>query len=195
MLNHPNFSQDAPPLALVIGGTSYEIDYDFRTWIEVSSRMHEFWSEDGHEIENLSVLFEIETLVFGGRLEEDTEEVMRALTTFMHGYPEAPLNGVSESSDPVVDFSMDLNAIVIAIRNQSSIDLSFQRKEPFHWWLFLLEFHCLAGEHWITRLMQIRGYDGNDKEQNKLKYRYALPPRLTPEEKAQMNALNRALGD
>lgn len=157
--------------------------------------MREFWTEPGHELDNLKNLYEIETLVFGGRIDGDAAEAIETLTAFMHGYPEPPTNGYDEPAEPVVDFAYDLNAIVVAIHDQTGIDLSYNRKEPFHWWLFLLYFRCLAGDHWITRLMQIRAYDGDDKEQRKLKYRYSLPPRMTPEEREQMDALDRALGE
>ena len=182
-------------MELSIGGVSYAIDTDFHTWITVTELMREFWTDPGHEIDNLRNLYEIETLIFGGRIEQNAEEVIRAITTFMQGYPEPPTNGYDEPHEPIVDFSIDLNAIVVAIRDQSGLDLSYKREEPFHWWLFLLEFRCLAGDHWITRLMQIRSYDGDDKEQKKLRYRYALPPRMTPEEREQMDALDSALGE
>lgn len=182
-------------MELSIGGVSYAIDTDFRTWIAVSELMREFWTDPGHEVENLKNLYEIETLVFGGRIEQSAEETINAITAFMQGYPEPPTSGYDEPREPIVDFAVDLNAIVVAIRDQSGIDLSYRRTEPFHWWLFLLEFRCLAGVHWITRLMQIRSYEGDDKEQKKLRYRYSLPPRLTPEEREQMDALDSALGD
>ena len=85
---------------------------------------------------------------------------------------------------PLFSFDWDINAIIIAIRNQSGIDLSYRRTEPFHWWEFLLEFQTLCGEHYILNLMGARSYRGRDKELLRRKRMCALPAEETEEERA-----------
>ena len=121
---------------------------------------------------------EIQLLVFGGVLaEEDPAEVLTAVAEFSRGYPGLPVQG--DAGDALFSFDWDINAIVIAIRNQSGIDLSYRRTEPFHWWEFLLEFQTLCGEHYILNLMGARSYRGRDKELLRRKRMCALPAEET----------------
>ena len=96
----------------------------------------------------------------------------------------------------------DLNYIILAIRNQGGPDLSYRRKASFHWWAFLLEFRALCGEHYIMRLMEIRGYEDTSKQDSKranrealrLKQRYALPYEMTADERRAAEAFDRLTG-
>jgi hypothetical protein len=74
--------------------------------------------------------------------------------------------------------------------NQFGIDLSYRRTEPFHFWEFLLYFRALAGDHYINRLMDIRGYDGKDPEMKRQAQRYALPRETTAEDRAFLDKMN-----
>lgn len=193
-MNRPNIAMDAPPTQIEVGGNLYDVNVDYPVWIEVCEKLGELWHDNEHIIENLDITFQIEMMVFGGRIDESPFEALQAVIEFAGGYPEDKIES-DEDSARIVDFSHDINAIVVAIRNQSGIDISYKRTEPFHWWLFLNEFKCLAGDHWITRLMQIRAYDGDDKDQLKLKRRYALPEKVSKEEQAVADELDRLLGD
>ena len=73
------------------------------------------------------------------------------------------------------------NAIIIAIRNQSGKDLSY-RCSHYHWWLFLLEFQTLCGEHYILNLIGARTYEGQDKDLVKRRNDCALPYEYSEEE-------------
>ena len=117
---------------------------------------------------------EIQLLVFGGVLaEEDPAEVLTAVAEFSRGYPGLPVQVGTDA--PLFSFDWDINAIVIAIRNQSGIDLSYRRTEPFHWWEFLLEFQTLCGDHYILNLMEARSYCGHDRELLRRKRMCSLP--------------------
>ena len=182
----PNIAQDAPPTVITVGGIDYNAETDFRVWIDVISVMKEIYTSPNtfeQAMHNTEVIAEIEKMVFGKIIPHPANEVLDAVAAFSKGYPEAP---VGEGGDGVQTYSFehDLNYIVIAIRNQSGIDLSYRRKEPFHWWEFLLEFRSLCGDHYILRLMEIRGYKGKDRDLQKQAQRFALPRVTTADDKA-----------
>ena len=189
----PNFAQDAPPTSIEVGGYSYPCETDYRVWLEVLRKLENIQLDD-ESVESIrkgvEQIIDIEKTVFGGALvDEDPFDVLHAITDFSKGYPSAPVHGSSQERG--FSFNYDLNEIIIAIRNQSGIDLSYRRTEPFHWWEFLLEFRCLAGDHYITNVMQIRTYKGKDPELQKLKREYALPVEYTDAERAEYEAWSR----
>lgn len=188
----PNYCMDAPPTSIDVGGFAYPCETDFRTWLEVLrllKRVNLRARDEESARRTMEALLDIEEMVFGGVLEsEDPADVFRAILDFSRGYPSAPTNG--SGGAPTFSFEYDLNEIIIAIRNQSGIDLSYRRKEPFHWWEFLLEFHTLCGHHYILNLMDIRGYKGKDREMLRRKYACALPEERTAEEQAEIDAFN-----
>lgn len=202
----PNLAMDAPPTALSVGGVLYDIDSDFRVWLLIREQLRELYSTPGtpeDAAHNLGVIADMEALAFGGVLEdEDPYDALAAMTAFLSGYPEPPENGAPDAKDPVYSFSYDLNYIILAIRNQGGPDLSYRRKEPFHWWEFLLEFRALCGEHHILRLMEIRGYEDASKQDAKkanrealrLKARYALPYEMTADERRAAEEFDRLTG-
>ena len=186
----PNYAQDAPPTSIEVGGASYDCETDYRVWLDVLRMLKNIQLDDDTEeaVERaVEKIIELEALVFGGALvDENPFDVLKAVSEFAKGYPTAPSRGGSD--EPSYSFEYDLNEIIIAIRNQSGIDLSYRRTEPFHWWEFLLEFRTLAGEHYITNLMQIRSYKGKDAELQKLKREHALPVEYTDAERAEYEA-------
>lgn len=187
----PNYAQDAPPTEISVGGFAYPANTDYRVWIDVLRLLRELIpdAESEDQIQrNLEIIDEVETLVFGDVLvDEDGGAVIEAIAEFSKGYPSAPMQ--TESSPyRTFSFDYDLNEIIIAIRNQSGIDLSYRRKEPFHWWEFLLEFRTLCGDHYILNLMEARGYRGNDKEMIRRRRMCALPMEYTAAEQAEIDA-------
>ena len=173
----PNYAQDAPPAAITVGGVAYPVDTDFRTWLGVLNMIPSLITrpktiED--VMHNSEIIADIEKAVFGKTIKHPADEVLDAIRVFSEGYPQAPV-GEGKQGPPVYSFDYDLNYIIIAIRNQSGIDLSYRRKQAFHWWEFLLEFHALCGDHYILRLMEIRGYDGKDRDMQKQAQRFTLP--------------------
>lgn len=188
----PNYAMDAPPTGITVGGTFYSVDTDYRTWIEVQKdiRCINLTTQDPKVMDENEVILEnIERKVFGGVLaDENAIDVLKGIYEFLGGYPSLPVE--AEGGAPVFSFEYDLNMIILAIRNQSGIDISYRRKEPFHWWEFLLEFQTLCGNHYILNLMDIRGYKGTDKEMQRRKRAYALPVEYTAEEQAQIDAFD-----
>lgn len=187
----PNYAQDAPPTEIAVGGAAYACETDYRVWLDVMRLLRDMTPEDRTErgLERTAEqIAELERLVFGGLLvDENPFEVLKAISEFAGGYPSAPVQSAGEGH-AAFSFEYDLNEIIIAIRNQSGIVLSYRRTEPFHWWEFLLEFRTLAGEHYITNLMQIRSYEGSDGELRKLRRKYALPVEYTAAEREEYEA-------
>ena len=111
-------------------------------------------------------------------------------TSLITRYPEAPIGEGKGNDVQTYSLDWDLNYIIIAIMNQFGIDLTYRRKEPFHWWEFLLFFRALSGNHFILRLMEIRGYDGKDADMKRQAQRYALPRENDADDKAMSDAFN-----
>lgn len=190
----PNYAQDAPPTSLEVGGFSYPVQVDYRVWIGVLRELEEWIDQPADEAQlrhNAGIYARVQHLAFGGELvDESPAEVLAAIAEFARGYPAAPVEA-EEGGAPVYSFEYDLNAIVIAIRNQSGIDLSYRRKEPFHWWEFLLEFQTLCGDHYILNLMEARGYRGDDPELLRRKRMCELPRKRRADEAARLEEINR----
>ena len=194
----PNWAQDPPPASIEVGGYAYPVQTDFRVWLDVLGLLrqidHDAQTED-EKAENARVYLQIEQLVFGGHLDEEApEDVLRGVTEFLAGYPSAPVQSSAKAGARTFSYDYDLNEILMAIRDQHGVDLSWRNKDGCHWWEFLLYFHTLAGDHVILNLMDVRGYDGKDKEMLKRKRQYALPEELTKEDKAEQDALRALFG-
>lgn len=187
----PNYAMDAPPTEITVGGNAYTANTDYRVWINVQKELRKINlnTMDPKEMdENERILEGIERMIFGGVLaDENAIDVLKAIYEFLGGYPSLPVE--PEGGPPVFSYEYDLNMIILAIRNQSGIDLSY-RCEHFHWWEFLLEFQSLCGDHYILNLMEIRGYKGTDKEMLRRRSAYALPVEYTAEELAEIEAFD-----
>lgn len=178
----PNYACDAPPTSVDVGGVDYSVDTDWRTWLEITRLLGELIPEadtDARKQHNANLWMRIQILVFGGVLaDEDPADVMRAVCTFVQGYPCAPTRPDSDGPK-VISHEWDLNWIVLAIRAQFGVDLSYRRKDSFHWWEFRLLEQALSGDHYILNLMDARGYTGKDPELVKRRRACALPEEKT----------------
>lgn len=174
----PNLAQDAPPTRLSVGGVDFDINVDYRVWIGVLNDLREIIlhpSTPEHALHNAAIIMQLETAVFGRLIDAQVADVLKAVTEFSRGYPEAPVGEGDGNRAQTYSFDYDLNYIILAIQKQFGVDLSYRRVKPFHWWMFLLYFRALAGDHYILKLMEIRGYTGDDKEMRRQARRFALP--------------------
>lgn len=186
----PNLAQDAPPTELSVGGNSYSINVDYRVWIDVLYDLRNIIptpKTPEHALHNTETIANIEKKVFGKVIKENVASVLDAIAAFATGYPEAPVGEGKQQNVQTYSFDWDLNYIIIAIMNQYGIDLTYRRKEPFHFWEFLVYFRALCGDHYILRLIEIRGYDGKDTEMKRQAQRYALPRENTAEDQAMLD--------
>lgn len=190
----PNYAMDEPPSSIEVGGSSYPVDTDYRTWLQILglTRKLNFNAKTDRGLrQTFETLLDMQELAFGGVLKDEAAaEVLEGMTRFLAGYPSAPHGSLPAQDAPVMSFDYDLNEILIAIRVQYGIDLSWRRREPFHWWEFQLLVNCLAGESYLSALRDIRGYKGTDKERQRLKYAYALPVELTAAEQEEWDAFS-----
>ncbi len=182
-----NLCCDKPPETINICGAEYPVRTDFLVWIKVLSLMRQL---DGTgdkiaEENNRIVIAKIINLVFQDpkivALNCFADDIFVGVEKFSKGYDLSKPDTIArDNSDErnIVDFEYDLNYIIIAIRNQTGLDLSYKRKEPFHWWLFLLEFETLEEQHYISRLMSRRAYSGNDKDLIDLRERSKIPEKF-----------------
>lgn len=175
---------NSPPEYIEVNNTKYPIDWDYKKWLKISGKLNELDCSSDDEktsCENIMVIAEMIVLVFGKLIDEPYNDTFKAMLEFYKGYPEQENNSGSGSGSVkrLFDFNHDINYIIIAIRNQTGIDLSHRRKEPFHWWDFLIEFKTLEDRHYICKIIGYRGYEGDDKELKRLKNLYALPDNLT----------------
>ena len=189
----PNIAQDAPPTEISVGGCSYPVNVDFRVWLDVLQKFKELRFTEDSILADAVVMNEIEKMVFGRTLPDaPLPDVMAAVLDFSEGYPSTPKQDADagETGPQTVSFDYDLNYIILAIRNQSGIDLTYRRKEPFHWWEFLLEYQTLCGDHYILNLIEARSYKGKDKDMLRRKRACALPVEHTAAEQAEIDAFN-----
>lgn len=188
----PNLAQDAPPNRITIGGAEYRVNVDYRVWIGVLQALRALiLNPDMPEaiLQDLETIQKIETDVFGKVIDAPVADVLAAIREFSMGYPEAPVGRGEGAQVQTYSFDWDLNYIILAIENQFNEDLSYRRKEPFHWWLFLLYFRALSGNHYILQLMEIRGYRGKDAQMRRQARRFALPEENNARDRAGEAAL------
>ncbi len=186
-----------PPCCLTINGRDYRIDTEYRTWIDVCTKLEQM---DPYNMQGAQqVLHGIIKTIFPDAINEPYKDIMEAITEFAKGYPGRPIqkqNGGSSGDDtPLFSFAYDINYMILAIRNQSGIDLTHRRKEPFHFWDFLLEFQTLEERHLISKIIAYRAYDGTDKELLKKKALFALPERLSPQAAASLEEMEKQFYD
>ena len=189
----PNLAQDAPPTALTVGGVSYSINVDYRVWIDVLHDLRNLYTapkNPDQALRNAELIAKVETAVFGKVIKQPVASVLEAITDFARGYPDPPVGEGSGSRVQTYSLEWDLNYIIIAIMNQFGIDLSYRRTEPFHFWEFMLYFRALCGDHYILRLMEVRGYDGKDNELRRQAQRFALPVEQTADDEAVSDIFN-----
>ena len=198
----PNYAQDAPPGAIVVDGVPYAVQVDFRVWIDILGLARELYPTVGTLEEarhNARVLENMQRLAFGRVLKAPPAAVLRAMMEFARGYPTMVGEDVDDGADgegeELLSFDYDINALVLAIHSQCGLDLSYRRKEPLHWWEFLLRVRTLCGDHYILRVMQVRAGHDMGRAARLARRRVRLPHKPTAEEKRQLCALRAAAGD
>ena len=196
----PNYAQDAPPQSIRVGGADYAVNVDFRVWIDILDRARELYASVGTLEEarhNARVLADLQKMAFGGVLAESPAAVLRAMMAFARGYPTMVGEdvGADEDGEELLSFDYDINDLVLAIRAQSGVDLSYRRREPYHWWEFLLRVRALCGDHAILRAVRLRASRDTSREARLARRRARLPHKPTAEERRQLEALRAAAGD
>lgn len=186
-----------PPESVAVNGNEYPINYDFKVWIDISILLADFdynAMSDNDYLHNFEIISKVFLLAFTKIPNEPIEDILNTVLEFYAGYPKID-NGYTstEKADgtKLYSFKHDINYIILAIRNQTGIDLSYKRDKLFHWWDFMLEFQTLEDHHYISKIMSYRNYSGDDKNMIALRESVALPKEYTRNEQKIINDIDK----
>ncbi|WP_455046632.1 Gp15 family bacteriophage protein [Mogibacterium timidum] len=152
------------PETLNISGVEYQIRTDFRLWMALP------------KLEDLTVLFKSKNPSFCGYF---SREAIDKIVDFYHCGEE-----VDRDSDAVnvMDFDKDANLIYASFLQAYGIDLYDVEPEGLHWYKFRALLQGIPPDTQLSRLIEIRAYDGDDPDYKKLRDKFALPRQLTDAE-------------
>lgn len=167
-----------PPDYIISGGKKYNINTDFRVWVDICNVMAD---------EKISAKDKLCFLLINGycdTLPDNMGEAVSALIGFMNKYERK--NHEKKDRTPVFSFLKDEALIYAAFFQQYGFNLY---TEQLHWWEFLALLSALDDN---TAFMRIVGYRSVDcakiKDENtrrfyrKMKNRYRLCDKVDDEE-------------
>lgn len=186
------FSQDLPD-TITVDNTQYEINTDFRVWVEIDRLLTE---GKGMSPQILASILE---LSFKDKtLPPKLEDTLSAIINF-YGCNETSSKKASKgakSQKRIVSFTYDSGLIYAAFLSQYHIDLTCI---SLHWWKFRALFDGLTDEHKLSEVMKCRGTDAlkiKDKERRmyvkRMQEQYKLPDNRSIEEIERDNIENLA---
>lgn len=152
------------PKSLIIDDVEYPIRTDFRFWLALP------------ELEDLSVLFLGKNPSF---MRYFSQSAIEKIVEFYHCGKEVEQN---ESSVNVLDFKIDENLIYAAFKQAYNIDLYDLETDELHWYKFKALLDGLPPNTALSKVIEIRAYDGDDPDYKKLRDKFALPGKLTEEQ-------------
>lgn len=160
------------PDSLVISGIEYPIKTDFRLWIRLP------------ELDDLRALFmDREPSFYGYFSKESIAQIVGFYAGGISQEKEATAEPDAEKHDAgpaVVDFREDEAIIYASFLQAYGIDL--YEVDYLHWWKFKALITGIPEGTTLGQLMQLRSYDGDDKEMKKLRDKVALKRPLSAEE-------------
>ena len=135
------------PQSVIVEGKAYDINTDFRVWVQICSYMES--DEFSYEDKILKLLCDAYTR----ELPPHLDSAIDALFDFMvQGKVRESSNG--GACEKVIDFYLDEGLIYAAFMQQYGIDLYSQN---LHWWSFINLLNSLDEN---TAFMKIVGYRG-----------------------------------
>lgn len=186
-----NVILDLLPNGVEIGGNVYEVETDFRAWLDFTRILN----KPAPEAED--VLKAFETVFIEQPINEDPEDIMASLVEFLADEDpkekeKEPLKMADLVEDvkkkAVIDYDFDSGYIFSGFMQAYNIDLRF---DDLHWYEFLALFNGLPKD---CTIMEIIGYRSitpetyskmsrAEKENvRKIQRAYALPDNRTQEE-------------
>lgn len=182
---------DKVPESLIISGTEYEINTDFRVWIKYEALLT---SSENNNSDNL--LDKIKKLVFKSKIPPahlDEETIEQIIWFYRCG--KEPRKGSPSKSADIFSYEYDDGYIYAAFMEQYHLDLT---KEDIHWWKFQAYMLALSDSTEFVKIMGYRSIEISSKmssEQKtfyqKMKKHYKLPVKKEVQEK--YNAIEEAL--
>lgn len=161
------------PSSITVGGESFPIDTDFRTWIRWVVQVQQ---------DELAGYF-----IFTGEVPQDPEWV-RAAADFAACRSETPRNVGDGDETRIFDYIEDGGRIVAAFQQVYGIDLT---ECDMHWWRFKMLLDNLPEGTALGQVMGYRAYRKPSESKNaehefhaRMKRAYSLPPLRTSEAEA-----------
>lgn len=149
-----NYILDPLPRSLIIDGTDYPLETDFRAVLNYNRIIREGREDGGELLEALRLMF--------GCIPENVVEAVLQLNWFVQGgeqekrhRPSNKLLGIN--SDTPMDYDTDSRMIWAAFRRVYGIDL--RAVEYIHWWDFLEMLSELPEDIRLNRIIEIRTKD------------------------------------
>lgn len=137
------------PEYVVIDGTKYKINTDYR----VALKCNEIAQEDGDERERaLAILY----LLFGDEGIDNTQHQERLLKSALKYLSCGVEAKEGKQEEPDMDIKQDWKYIVASFRSDYGIDID---KEKMHWWTFYSLLCGLTNESVLNRVREIRTID------------------------------------
>ncbi len=178
------------PHSVCIDGKDYEINTDFRVWIEIEKLLC------SSESDNVGKLAKCLALAY----RELPPSPFAALEGLLNFYSAGQQNKVKIThhapSAPLYDLETDAEYIYGSFMSQYGIDLS---ESELHWWKFRVLLACLNDDCKFAKVVSYRSTDTHDIKDirqkhfyEKMKRLYALPDNRTAEEKEM--ALTESMG-
>lgn len=149
---------DGLPNSLIIHGVEHKIKTDYRTWLRLM---------DTNNYKSL----------FIGKAPPPSKELIQEIQRFISRGEDSK---GEEDSSPIIDFKLDADYIYSSFLQAYGINLL---KSDMHWFEFMALFKSLPEETIMRKIIEYRQYDGKDEELLRLKRAWALPEKLTEEEK------------
>ncbi len=160
------------PSHVVCRGEKYEIETDFRAWIEFYGRARE------GDIPGMLKVYR--------RLPPSLEEALELAARFGSGGA-LPYGRERKSGRPILDYETDAPLIYAAFMGEYGIDLCEAR---LHWYKFCALLSGIGEGQALPRIMALRAMDpaeqadsGRRKELRRLQRLYACPDRRSSEER------------
>lgn len=189
-----NILIDDLPKSVFIDGSEVEIETNFRTGILFEMMLNDDLSDEEKAINTLGLWYpgiDADPEFFLEHIYEAVDKIIWFYTggDEIKGDEKQEEDMANKFIRRIYDFDVDAPMIYAAFLSQYRIDL--QDVEYMHWWKFCALFGSLDEDQQITKIMSYRSVDlstiKNKAEKDrlfKLQAKYALPNRMTVEQKA-----------
>lgn len=173
-----NLTDKKLPEAIEVFGQLFFINTSFKVWLDYPERIDALVDGD----------FEGYKGLFKNKVPVPTQEVINLTDTFFHIPKEIPRKS---NGEVVIDYEIDADYIYSAFLQAYGIDLI---DTDLHWHKFTALLSSLPENTFLYKIMEYRSYKGKERETKELKHIWALPTKLTNEEKEAMENFNKIFG-
>lgn len=137
------------PQSVEVNGVEYQIETDFRKWIE----FHDIALQEGDDQERIHKILEM----YKGQRPGSVGDAVNALCEFYAAGQLKKDSGNAGKTVPNYDFEFDQDYFVSGFRENYGISLP--SVDYLHWWEFLALFRGMNADTELKQRMQIRSID------------------------------------